>query len=86
MVDGIPPTWSQMSLAIVLVCVPGIEVFGLERAIFFREASTGLHITAYWLAKILETIVWIPLYSLVFSAVIYSLSPFYLEFYRFWLT
>ncbi len=74
-----------MSLAIVLVSVPGVEVFGLERANFFREASTGLHITAYWLAKALETLIWIPLYALIFSSLIYALSPFYIQFYQFWL-
>ncbi len=82
---NLPTSWSQTSLGIALICIPGVEVFGLERENFFREASTGLHVTAYWLAKLLDTLLWIPFYSLIFTSLLMAFSPFYIEFYRYWL-
>jgi ABC-type multidrug transport system ATPase subunit len=83
--DLLPSIWGNLSLGIVLVSVMGVDIFGQERANFFRETATGLKVSAYWLAKTLEVMMWLPLYSAVFSSISYGISPFLMSFVNFWL-
>jgi ABC-type multidrug transport system ATPase subunit len=83
--DLVPPTWDRLSLGIILVCVVGVEMLGNERANFFRESATGLHVSAYWAAKTLEALLVIPLYSLMYASLVWWLAPQLIPFPKMWM-
>ncbi|TPX35213.1 hypothetical protein SmJEL517_g02343 [Synchytrium microbalum] len=49
---------------------PGVKVFGAERSVYWREASAGHSRIAYFMAKILSTILRLMLVSLHFASVL----------------
>ncbi|CAB9505209.1 Putative white-brown complex homolog protein 30 [Seminavis robusta] len=87
----IPPSnnvvqlWQITGLVILLVSVQGINVFGKERAVFFRDASGGTLVSAYWTAKTFEVFLWLPLFSALFSATNYLIQPLVMNMVDYWL-
>ncbi|MDR3548909.1 MAG: ABC transporter permease, partial [Candidatus Pacebacteria bacterium] len=57
----------------VLSCVSALKMFGNDRLVFWREASAGISITAYWLAVTLMHLPLTLIFSFLFVAPYYNL-------------
>lgn len=83
--DNIVGTWQNIVLAVMLVCVLSVNVFGSERTVFFRDVASGTRVASYWTAKTLETFLWLPIYSALFAVICYTIQPMVLSLSHFWL-
>jgi len=61
-------SYSGMLILTLVIAASNIYVFGDERLVFRRESTTGMSVTAYWLAHNLVNILDIGIVTLVFSA------------------
>jgi len=69
-------TYSGILILSLITAASNIYVFGDERLIFRRESSTGISVTAYWLAHNIINLADISLVTLVYCALWYSVvSP-----------
>jgi len=64
-------SYGGMLMLTLVIAASSIYVFGDERLVFRREATTGVSVTAYWLAHTLVNIIDMSTITLVFSAIWY---------------
>lgn len=83
--NNVVQLWQITGLVILLVSVLGINVFGKERAVFFRDTAGGTLVSAYWLAKTVEVFLWLPLFSGVFASTNYAILSLALPLVDFWI-
>merc|ERR1712238_299934 len=58
------------SLFSAIACCVSVSVLGgNERLVFFREASTGQSVVAYFFSKVIETLAFMPIYAIAFIMV-----------------
>merc|ERR1712238_548452 len=55
--------------AAIACCVSVSVLGGNERLVFFRETSTGQSVVAYFFAKVIETLAFMPIYAIAFIMV-----------------
>merc|ERR1712238_365090 len=55
--------------AAIACCVSVSVLGGNERLVFFRETSTGQSVVAYFFAKVIETLAFMPIYAVAFIMV-----------------
>lgn len=72
--DGIPSVLLNVYLFLLIVSCLSVNVLSSERTVFFRETATGQSVTAYWLAKTLDLLFWLPVYACAFCLLGYSVS------------
>lgn len=51
---------------LLIVSCLSVNVFGMERTVFFRETAVGQSVVSYWAAKLLECLFWLPIYTCAF--------------------
>eukprot|EP00977_Amphora_coffeiformis_P000438 scaffold112_cov196-Amphora_coffeaeformis.AAC.5 len=79
-VDFVPQVLLNIWLFLLIVSCLSVNVLGgSERTVFFRETSTGQHVVSYWLAKTLETFLWLPAYTCGFVLLGYSSDAWLLQ-------
>jgi len=76
-VDGIAGLMLTVYFFLLIVSCLSVNVFGQERAVFFRETAVGQRVTSYWAAKTFESLLWIPVFTSAFVLLGYA-SPSWL--------
>jgi len=76
-IDEIPGILLNVYFFLLIVSCLSVNIFGPERVVFFRETAAGQHVTSYWAAKTLETLLWLPVFTCAFVVLGYS-SPAWL--------
>jgi len=64
--DAIPGILVSLFLFMSIVSCTSVNIYGGEKTVFFRECSTGQYVTAYWTAKTMDILIWLPIYTMAF--------------------
>jgi ABC-type multidrug transport system ATPase subunit len=67
--------WMISALIIMLISIKSLESFGRESAVHLRESSSGTGTVSYWLAKTMESAIWIPIHAALFVAFALTFGP-----------
>jgi hypothetical protein len=78
-VDYLPGIMMNIYFFLLIVSCLSVNVLGPERTVFFRETATGQIVVSYWLAKVLETFLWLPVFSAAFLLLGYSSEAWLLQ-------
>lgn len=61
------------TLVMLVATTHGVTLIGFTRIEFFREMSTGVYATAYYVAAVLEVLPWIILNALLYASIFYGI-------------
>jgi len=78
-VDQIAGILSTVYFFLLIVSCLSVNIFGQERAVFFRETASGQKVVSYWAGKTLETLFWIPVYGAAFVLLGYFNEAWFLQ-------
>ena len=79
-VDAVPGILINVWLFLLIVSCLSVNVLGgNERLVFFRETANGQSVFSYWIAKTMETILWLPAYTSGFVLLGYSSDAWLLQ-------
>merc|ERR1712238_183431 len=65
--------------AAIACCVSVSVLGGNERLVFFRETSTGQSVVAYFFAKVIETLAFMPIYAIAFIMVAMTFDIWFIQ-------
>merc|ERR1711865_972214 len=70
LVNEISIVMIMLNMFAAIACCVSVSVLGgNERLVFFRETSTGQSVVAYFFAKVIETLAFMPIYAIAFIMV-----------------
>ena len=78
-VDQIPGILSTVYFFLLIVSCLSVNIFGQERAVFFRDTASGQKVMSYWAGKTFETFIWVPIYGASFAFLGYFNEAWFLQ-------
>lgn len=78
-VDELPGLLVTIYLFLIMVSCLSVNVLGAERTVFYRDTASGQSVFSYWMAKTVETFLWLPIYTAAFVLMGYSSDAWFLQ-------
>lgn len=82
--DQTVQVWQNTAMIVMLVCILSVNTFGQEEAVLKRDTSSGTRVFSYWLAKTMETFLWLPIFAAIFAGLSFVFQPLTISLFDFW--